>query len=109
VKNKEAATRRLTFKKADYQKFAKKLDAWSSTLSPEERALLIAVLDKGAVDIRKAGDETIQTTTTVSMTMAREFNLGQFIVKLLLALKGVKAEVTEDGPSFVDEISWAKT
>jgi hypothetical protein len=108
-KKKGPATRRVTFKKADYQKFAKKMDQWSSSLSPEERALLVAVLDKGSASIRKAGDETVQTTMTVGVKMERDFDLGQFIVELLLALEGVTAEVDEDGPSFVDEVSWAKT
>jgi hypothetical protein len=101
-------TRRVVFKKADYEKFAKKLEKWGSSLSPEERALLIAVLDKGSKGIRTAGDETIHTTTTVSVA-AMEFDLGQFVVELLLALEGVSAEVEEDGPSFVQEISWGKT
>jgi hypothetical protein len=65
-------------------------------------------LDKGSIGIRTAGDETVHTTTTVSVE-AREFDLGQFIVELLLALEGVSAEVDEDGPSWVQEIDWAKT
>jgi hypothetical protein len=104
-----SGTRRVTFKKADYKKFAKKLDEWGSTLSPEERALLIAVLDKGSTGIRKTGDAAVQTATTVSVNMASDFDFGQFIVRLLLALGGISAEVDEDGPSFVQEISWAKT
>jgi hypothetical protein len=108
-KKKAPTTRRITFKKADYQKFAKKMDQWSSSLSPEERALLIAVLDKGSAGIRNSGDATVQTTMTVGVKMERDFDLGQFIVEVLLALEGITAEVDEDGPSFVDEISWAKT
>lgn len=108
-KKKDPRSRRVTFKKADYEKFAKKLDKWSSSLSPEERALLIAVLDKGSEGIRKAGEGVVHTATTVSVNMERDFDLGQFIVELLLALEGVSAEVSEDGPSFVDEVSWAKT
>ncbi len=108
-KKKESATRRVTFKKADYEKFAKKLDKWGTSLSPEERALLMAVLDKGSEGIRKSGEGTVHTATTVSVKMESDFNLGQFIVELLLALEGVSAEVSEDGPSFVDEVTWAKT
>jgi len=108
-KQKGSSTRRVTFKKADYEKFAKKLDKWSSSLSPEERALLMAVLDKGSEGIRKAGDGRVHTATTVSIKMESNFDLGQFIVEFLLALEGVSAEVSEDGPSFVDEVTWAKT
>lgn len=106
-KEKKPGTRRVEFKKADYEKFAGKLEKWSSTLSPEERALLIAVLEKGSSSIRTAGDETIHTTTTLSIA-AREFDLGQFLVELLLAIQGISAEVEEDGPSWIQEISWAK-
>ena len=108
-KDKEPGPRRVTFKKADYEKFAKKLDRWGASLSPEERALLIAVVDKGSKVVRTASNATVHTATTVSMEMERDFNLGQFIVEVLLALKGVSAEVDEDGPSFVQEIDWAKT
>jgi hypothetical protein len=108
-KQKVPGTRRVTFKKGDYEKFAKKLDQWSSSLSPEEQALLIAVLDKGSESIRKADDATVHTATTVSIKMEADFDLGQFIVELLLALEGVSAEVTEDGPSFVDEVTWGRT
>jgi len=108
-KEKDPGTRRVTFKKGDYEKFAKKIDKWSSSLSPEERALLIAVLDKGSASIRKANEATVHTATTVSVKMESDFNLGQFIVELLLAIEGIVAEVSEDGPSFVDEVTWAKT
>lgn len=107
---KDPGKRRVTFKKDDFEKFAAKLEKFGSTLSPEERGLLLAVLDKGSKTIRTAGDSTVHTTTTISVDMvAREFDLGQFIVELLLALKGVSVEVDEDGPSFVQEIDWAKT
>jgi len=107
-KKEPTGKRRVVFKKGDYQKFAKKLEKWSYSLSPEERALLIAVLDKGSTSIRTSGDDTVHTTTTVSVA-ALEFDLGQFVVEILLALAGIEAEVDEDGPSFVQEISWAKT
>ena len=108
-KKKKPGTRRVVFKKADYEKFAEKIEKWSSSLPPEERALLIAVLDKGSNGIRTAGDATVHITTTVSVAAKEEFNLGQFIVELLLALEGVSAEVDEDGPSWIQEITGGKT
>lgn len=96
--------RRVVFKKADYQKFARKLESFSETLSPEERALLIAVLNKGSRTIRAASDDVVQTAITVGVA-ARNFDLGQFIVKILLALQGIEAVVEEDGPSWVQEIT----
>jgi hypothetical protein len=100
-------TRRVTFKKADFERFAKKMEGWSTSLPPEERALLVAALNKGSQGIRKAGGGTVQTTTSVKM--AEDFNLGQFIVELILALEGVSAEVDEDGPTWVEEIDTGKT
>jgi hypothetical protein len=108
-KKRKTPGRRVTFKKADFEKFAKKMEAFSSTLSPEERALLIASLDKVSTSVRKAGSRPVQTATTVSVKMEADFDLGQFIVELLLALEGIEAVVDEDGPSFVDEVTWAKT
>jgi hypothetical protein len=105
---KKPGTRRVTFKKADFERFAKKMEGWStSSLSPEERALLVAALNKGSQGIRKAGGGTVQTTTSIKM--AEDFNLGQFIVELILALEGVSAEVDEDGPTWVEEIDTGKT
>jgi hydroxymethylglutaryl-CoA reductase len=83
------------------------MEGWSTSLSPEERALLVAALNKGSQGIRKAGGGTVQTTTSVKMEA--DFNLGQFIVELLLALEGVSAEVDEDGPTWVEEIDTGKT
>ena len=100
---KDPGSRRVTFKKSDYEKFAKKLDEWSCSLSPEERALLTAVLDKGSQGIGKAGPGRVHTATTVSVKMESDFDLGQFIVELLLAFEGVTAEVSEDGPSWIQE------
>ena len=107
-KEKHPGTRRVTFTKADFERFAKKMEGWSTSLSPEERALLVAALNKGSQGIRKAGGGTVQTTTSVKME-AEDFNLGQFIVELLLALEGVSAEVDEDGPTWVEEIDTGKT
>jgi hypothetical protein len=107
TKKKHPGTRRVTFKKADFERFAKKMEGWSTSLSPEERALLVAALNKGSQGIRKAGGGTVQTTTSVKMEA--DFNLGQFIVELLLALEGVSAEVDEDGPTWVEEIDTGKT
>lgn len=102
-------SRRVTFKKADFENFAKKLENWGSSLPPEERAILMVALNRGSRGIRAAGGGTVHTTTAVSMELASDFNLGQFIVELLLALEGVSAEVDEDGPSWVQEMDWAKT
>ena len=107
-RRKNSGTRRVTFKKADFERFAKKMEGWStSSLSPEERALLVAALNKGSQGIRKAGGGTVQTTTSIKM--AEDFNLGQFIIELILALEGVSAEVDEDGPTWVEEIDTGKT
>jgi hypothetical protein len=106
--SRKSRKKHVTFKKADFMKFASKMEEWGKTLPPEEQVLLIAVLDKGSRGIRAAGDDVIQTTTTVSIAAA-EFDLGQFLVELLLALKGITAEVEEDGPSWIEEITVGKT
>jgi hypothetical protein len=96
---------RIQFKKADFERFAEKMGSWSESLSPKERALLIAVLDKGSRGIRAGADQTVQTTTTVSRD-AEGFDLGQFIVKLLLAIQGVYAEVDAEGDNaWINEIT----
>ncbi|MDM0118029.1 hypothetical protein QTI66_38785 [Variovorax sp. J22R133] len=103
-KEKKLGSRRIVFKKPDFEKFARKLAKWGDSLSPKERALLITVLDKGSHGVRAAGDDVVQTTTTIEVEAA-DFNLEQFLVELLLALEGVSAEVDEDGPSWVQEIT----
>ena len=105
-KGKGGKTKRVVFKKSDFEKFAKKLGKFGDSLSPEERALLMVVLDKGGVSARSSGKDPIQTTSTVSVKMeVAEFDLGQFIVELLLALEGISAEVDDDGPSWVEEVT----
>ena len=96
--------RSVTFKKADFDRFAAKVQKWGKSLSPEEQALLFTVLEKGSSGIRAAGEGVLQSTPTVRVA-AEEFNLGQLIVEILLALEGVSAEVDEDGPEWVQEIS----
>ena len=105
-KKSSSTSRRVVFKKADFKRFADKIEKWGKTLPPEEQALLLAVIDKGSKGIRSAGDRPPHVTTSLNME-ASDFDLGQFIVELLLALEGISAEVDEDGPSWVQEISWA--
>lgn len=103
---------RVVFTKHQYEAFAKKLDKWTAALPPEERAIMIAALDKGFNVVCTAtdkSDKNVYTATPIDLKMAADFNLGQFIVEVLLALEGVSAEVDEDGPSYVQELDWAKT
>lgn len=96
----------VVFERANYEQFAAKLHKFGKTLSPEERALLMVVLDKGSRSLQKADKDTIHTTSVVSSTtVAREFDLGQFIVELLLAIQGISAVVEEDGPSWIQEVT----
>jgi hypothetical protein len=108
-KTKPHRSKRVVFTKHQYEAFAKKLNKWTGALPPEERAIMIAALDRGLNVVRRAGDKSEYTATPINLEMTREFNLGQFIVEVLLALEGVSAEVDEDGPSYVQEIDWAKT
>src|SRR5215475_3686200 len=78
--------RRITFKKADYEKFSRKVEEWSKTLSPAEHALLLVVLERGSQGIRVAGDQAVHTTVDI---VPLEFDIGQFIVELLLAIQGI--------------------
>jgi hypothetical protein len=70
TKKKHPGTRRVTFKKVDFERFAKKMEGWSTSLSPEERALLVAALNKGSQGIRKAGGGTVQTTSSCPPMLA---------------------------------------
>jgi hypothetical protein len=96
----------VVFERANYEQFATKLHKFGKTLTPEERALLMVVLDKGARSVQKADKDTVHSTSVVSSTtVAREFNLGQFIVEILLAIQGISAVVEEDGPSWIQEVT----
>jgi hypothetical protein len=95
----------ITFSKPDFEKFARKMEKFSGSLSPAERALLMVVLDKGQ---RGGKGTTSPVTTTVAME-ASDFDIVQFLVELLLAIEGISAEVDEDGPSWVQEIDVGTT
>jgi hypothetical protein len=99
--------RRIRFKKADYQKFARKMEQWSSTLSGPERALLKVVVERGSQGIKAAGGDAVHTTVGIT---AMEFDLGQFVVELLLAIQGISAEVDAEGDdAWVQEIDVGRT
>jgi len=99
--------RRITFKKADYQKFSQKVEQWSKTLSPQEHALLLVVLERGSQGVRGAGDNAVHTTVNIA---AAEFDIGQFIVELLLAIQGISVEVDAEGEdAWVQEIDVGRT
>ncbi len=96
----------VVFERAAYEQFAAKLHKFGKSLTPEERALLMVVLDKGSRSLQKADKDTLHSTSVVSSTsVAREFDLGQFIVELLLAIQGISAVVEEDGPRWIQEVT----
>jgi hypothetical protein len=83
-KTKPHRSKRVVFTKHQYEAFAKKLNKWTGALPPEERAIMIAALDRGLNVVRRAGDKSEYTATPINLEMTREFNLGQFIVEVLL-------------------------
>jgi hypothetical protein len=101
---KQIGSRRVTFHKDDFVQFAHKMKAWGKSLTPEEQALLITVIERGSQGILAAGDGVTQKTMALEVAPA-EFNLGQVIVEILLAIEGIVAEVGEDGPSWIQEIT----